>query len=275
MLKGRIIKNISNTYTVLSNHTLYECTPRGKFRNVGLTPLVGDEVEFDEEHNYILNILPRKNVLERPSISNITHALIVTSLKNPDLSLNLLDKEISSIILAGITPVICFTKLDLVESETLKELASLRKYYEKINIKTFTNKDLESLVKFLKNKYVVLTGQTGAGKSRLIKSLAPETNISIGEVSLALGRGKHTTRHTEFYRIKDIFIADTPGFSSLDLTKYSPEEIKNTFPEFLKYSCEYRDCNHLKEPYCGVKEAYQKGEILKSRYENYCNFLSR
>ena len=139
MLKGRIIKNISNTYTVLSNHTLYECTPRGKFRNVGLTPLVGDEVEFDEEHNYILNILPRKNVLERPSISNITHALIVTSLKNPDLSLNLLDKEISSIILAGITPVICFTKLDKANPEELKELTKLIKYYENLGIKTFTN----------------------------------------------------------------------------------------------------------------------------------------
>lgn len=275
MLQGKIIKNISNTYTVLKDGKLYECTPRGKFRNDKLTPLVGDEVEFDEQNNYLIKILPRQNYLNRPSISNISLALIVTSLKTPDLSLNLLDKQISAILLANITPVICFTKLDLVTKPELKELSKLRKYYESLNIKTFANTEISALSKFLKNKYVVLTGQTGAGKSYLIKKLDPHQNIEIGEVSLALGRGKHTTRHTEFYKIKDFYLADTPGFSSLDLASYSIEEIKNTFVEFQNYTCEFRDCNHLKETKCSIKDAVTKGKILKSRYENYCSFISR
>ncbi len=275
MLQGKIIKNISNTYTVLKDGKLYECTPRGKFRNDKLTPLVGDEVEFDEQNNYLIKILPRQNYLNRPSISNISLALIVTSLKTPDLSLNLLDKQISAILLSNITPVICFTKLDLVTKVELKELSKLRKYYESLNIKTFANTEISALSKFLKNKYVVLTGQTGAGKSYLIKKLDPSQNIEIGEVSLALGRGKHTTRHTEFYKIKDFYLADTPGFSSLDLTSYSIEEIKNTFVEFQNYTCEFRDCNHVKETKCSIKDAVTKGKILKSRYENYCSFISR
>ncbi len=275
MLKGRIIKNISDIYTVKANDTLYECKARGKFRNLKLTPLVGDIVEFNELENYILTILPRSNYLERPSISNINIALIVTSLKKPDLSLNLLDKEISSIILANIEPVICFTKLDLGTKEDLKELKKLTKYYEKIGIKVFNNQNLPKLIKYLKGKYVVLTGQTGAGKSSLINKIEPTKNIKVGQISEALNRGKHTTRHTEFHNIKDIYIADTPGFSALDLTKYSLEEIKESFKEFQNISCEYKDCKHLKEQNCGVKKEVMKGHILQSRYDNYLNFIKK
>lgn len=273
MLKGRIIKNISNSYTVLADNELYDCKARGKFRNMSLTPLVGDIVEFNPSDKYILNILPRNNELDRPHISNIDIALIVTSLKKPDISLNLLDKEISSIILSGIEPVICFTKLDLASSEELTELEKLMAYYSHIGVSTFRNDKLAELIRYLKGKYVVLTGQTGAGKSSLINKMSPDKNIQIGEISTALNRGKHTTRHTEFYEIKNIYIADTPGFSSLDLTKYSKEEIKNSFLEFHNSNCEFRDCTHIKEENCGVKKRLNKGEILKSRYDNYCNFI--
>ena len=273
MLKGKIIKNISNLYVVEANNNLYECHPRGKFRNLKLTPLVGDIVEFDEQNNYILNILPRKNSLERPSISNIDIALIITSLKKPDLSLNLLDKQISNIILENIEPVICFTKLDLLSKEELKEFTKIKTYYDTIGIKTFTNTNLKPLIKYLKNKYVVLTGQTGSGKSSLINKLDSTKNLETNEISEALGRGKHTTRHTEFYLIKDVYIADTPGFSSLDLSNYSKEDIKNSFIEFSNYTCKYRDCNHLKEDGCNIIKAVDNNEILKSRYENYCSFI--
>lgn len=275
MLTGRIVKNISNTYVVKTKDKEYACTPRGKFRKNGLTPLVGDNVEFDEINKYILNILPRSNELERPSISNIDFALIVTSLKKPDLSLHLLDKEICSILLSNIKPIICFTKLDLINDAEKEELNQIIKYYTKIGIPVFSNTTIEPLKEYLKGKYIVLTGQTGAGKSSLINKLDSSKNIKVGEISLALGRGKHTTRHTEFHQIKDFYIADTPGFSSLDLSKYNKEAIRDSFLEFNNVECEYRDCMHLKEQNCEVKRQVEKGLILKSRYENYCNFISK
>lgn len=273
MLKGRIIKNISDTYTVVNNENLYICKARGKFRNIGLIPLVGDIVEFSEEDNYITNILERKNYLDRPSISNVDVALIVTSLKKPDLSLNLLDKEISSVILAGINPVICFTKLDLASKEELKRIKELTKYYKSIGIKVFYNNKYKKMLKYLKGKYVVLTGQTGAGKSSLINRIDKNLNLKTGEISDALNRGKHTTRHTEFHEVKEVFFADTPGFSSLDLSKYSKKEIRDAFWEFNNNSCEFKDCMHLKEKKCEIKEKVNNNIILKSRYDNYLNFI--
>ncbi len=275
MNKGRIIKNISNDYTVLSNDKLYICKARGKFRNNKITPLVGDIVEFDRNNNYILDILPRANELKRPSISNIDIALIIASLKKPDLSLNLLDKELTSIILAKIEPVICFTKLDLARKEELQELNKIKAYYENIGIKVFTNEELNKLTTYLKDKYVVLTGQSGAGKSSFLNKLDLSLNLKEGEISNALNRGKHTTRHTEFYQIKGIFIADTPGFSSLDLSTYSNMDIKDTFLEFKNYPCEFKDCMHIKEENCEIKRMVQESKILQSRYDNYCSFIKR
>ncbi len=275
MLTGRIVKNISDTYTVLTNNKEYPCKARGKFRNMKLTPLVGDIVDFDEANNYILNIHKRQNALERPTISNVDYALIVTSLKKPSLSLNLLDKEISSIILANITPIICFTKLDLITSIEQKELNKLSKYYENIGIKVFTNNNIQELKTYLKDKYVVLTGQTGAGKSSLLNKFDASFNLKVGEISEALGRGRHTTRHIEFHKVDNIYFADTPGFSSLELNQYSKEEIKASFPEFQDSNCEFRDCMHLKEVNCKIKRKVEKNIILKSRYDNYCDFVSR
>lgn len=275
MLKGKIIKNISNSYMVLANNNLYDCKARGKFREMGLTPLVGDNVEFSEIDNYIWQIEARKNELIRPHISNVDIAIIVTSLKKPDISLNLLDKEISSIVLANVEPVICFTKLDLANSNELKDLDNLKKYYESIGIKTFRNDSIKELISYLEGKYVVLTGQTGAGKSSLINRIDPTKNLNIGEISASLNRGKHTTRHTEFHEVANIFIADTPGFSSLDLSKYSNEEIRNSFVEFRNHTCEFKDCSHILEQNCSIKEKLKKKEILQSRYDNYCNFIKR
>ncbi len=273
MLKGRIIKNISDQYTVKSKNKLYICKARGKFRKDGLIPLVGDIVSFAENDNYILEITPRVNELKRPHISNVDIALIVCSLKSPELSLNLLDKELTSIILEQIEPVICFTKLDLGTSSELLKLDELIAYYKSLGIKVFNNNDLDPLISYLQDKYVVLTGQTGAGKSSLINKIDPNKNLQIGDISKSLGRGKHTTRHTELHEIKQIFIADTPGFSSLDLNEYSKDSIRDAFAEFQDSSCEYRDCMHLKETNCEVKSKVAANQILKSRYENYCSFI--
>lgn len=273
MLKGIIVKNISDIYTVKVNQDLYDCKARGKFRQSGLTPLVGDAVEIDPENHYILNILERKNELVRPSISNVDVALIITSVKKPDLSTHLLDKQISSITLAKIEPVICFTKLDLLSKNEIKDLKKIMKYYQQIGYHVYTNLKVKKLLKYLKKKTVVLTGQTGAGKSSFLNQIDKALNLRTGEISEALGRGRHTTRHTEFFLVQDILIADTPGFSALDLNQYSKEKIRDSFIEFQKYPCEFKNCMHLKEHDCEVKKQVEKGNILKSRYENYCNFV--
>jgi len=269
MLEGMIVKNISNSYTVVVNEETYICTPRGRFRNEKKVPLVGDKCLIDPEHSYILELLPRKNELKRPNVCNIDIGLIVTSLKHPDYNSTLLDKEISSVILSNIEPVLCFTKLDLLSEEEKEDFKKIQNYYESIGIKTFDNTKLDSLIQYLQGNVVVLTGQSGAGKSSLLNRISPELNLKTNEISMALNRGVHTTRHTEIFEAKGISFFDTPGFSSLTLEENTKEEIRDSFLEFSFYECQFRDCMHEKEKICGVKEAVEDGNILKSRYESY------
>ncbi len=272
-MQGRIIKIISNLYTVKSNNNIYNCHARGKFRNDSLTPLVGDLVNFDEKNNYILEILPRKNSLDRPMISNVDSALIITSVKKPDLSLNLLDKEIVLCLQNNIEPIIIFTKLDLLKKNEIKDIKSIIKYYKKIGIKVSTNKNMLAINKLIKNKTLVLTGQTGAGKSSLLNKLDKNLNLETNEISEALGRGKHTTRHVELFNYKSSLIADTPGFSSLEIKGLEKEKLKDLFLEFNGVTCKYKDCSHTNESECIVKKLVEDGKILKSRYENYIRIM--
>lgn len=245
----------------------------GEIPKKGISPFVGDEVMIDEINNYILDILPRRNYLLRPNVSNVDIVLIVSSLVSPNLSLHLLDKQLCHIYLHNIKPVICFTKLDLASKEEINNLEVKRREYENIGIKTFTNEEIPNLLKYLENKVIVLTGQSGVGKSSLLNKISPKLNLQTNEISLSLNRGKHTTRHTEIYAIKNCFFCDTPGFSSLEFSKYTKEEIKNSFPEFTNYSCRFNDCFHNQELNCGVKEAVNDGYISSSRYQNYLEFL--
>ena len=274
-MEGKIVKIISNLYTVSVNDKKYDCKARGKIRYENLTPLVGDIVEFDDKENYILTIKPRKNSLDRPMIANIDSALIVTSVKKPDLSLLLLDKELTLCLKNNIEPIIVFTKLDLLTKSELKNLKYIFKYYSKIGIKVTTNRNLYKLKRFIKNKTLVLTGQTGAGKSSLLNKLDKNLNLATNEISEALGRGKHTTRHVELFKYKTSLIADTPGFSSLDLKGFTKEDIKNTFIEFNNVNCPYKDCTHTKEKECKIKELVNNKTILKSRYDNYISMVSK
>lgn len=272
-MQGKIIKNISNDYTVLSNNKLYVCKSRGKFRNLNITPLVGDIVEFDEINNYILDIKPRKNELLRPPVSNIDQAVIITSVKDPNLDLNLLDKLIAIIEFHSIKPIICFTKLDLLEK--VEEINNIIDYYKKIGYQVFINTDLENIRKIFKDKITVFTGQSGAGKSTLMNNIDTSLNIKTNQISYALGRGKHTTRHVELIPLYDGLVADTPGFSSLNFYDMKSSDIRDNFIEFENYKehCKYRDCMHNKEDECAVKDAIKNNEILKSRYENYIHFI--
>ena len=273
---GRIIKQLSNDYTVKVDTDLYVCKPRGKFRKLGISPLVGDMVRIDNENNYILEILDRKNELERPSVSNIDQVVIVTSVKIPDFSSNLLDKLITIIEFNRIKPIICFTKLDLLNSYELNEIENIINYYKEIGYDVYKNTDL-SIKKIFKDKITVFAGQSGAGKSSLLNKIDNSLNLEIGEVSIALGRGKHTTRHTELLQVLDGLVADTPGFSSLDFKGMTKSDIRDNFVEFNKYRdyCEYKDCMHINEEKCAIKEKVKNKSILASRYENYLKFVGK
>lgn len=274
-MQGKIIKLISNDYTVLSNNKKYVCKSRGKFRKLNISPLVGDRVIFDEENNYILEIQKRKNELIRPPVANIDQALIITSVKNPNYSSNLLDKMINIIEFNNITPIICFTKLDLLNSEEKKKTDQIIKYYQKIGYKVLINTEINKIKKEFKNKTSVLTGQTGAGKSTLLNKINPNLNIKTDDISYALGRGKHTTRHVELIQLEGGLVADTPGFSSLDFIDMTNSDIRDNFIEFELYkeNCKYRDCMHDREDECEIKNKVNQKEILKSRYDNYINFI--
>ena len=271
--KGKIIRIISNLYSVFVNDTVIEARARGKFRQDEISPMVGDEVIIDIEKKYIIEILPRKNYLTRPNISNIDLVICVTSTKEPNLSLNLLDKQLAFLALHNIPSMICFTKYDLLNATEQQEINKLKEYYQSIGFAVVINSEITKIKEILKGKEVGLLGQSGAGKSSLVNKLGNYA-IETQKISKALGRGKHTTRHVEIYRIDDFYLIDTPGFSALDLNFTTKENLKNGFVEFQKYECRFKDCKHYKETACGVKDAVGKS-ILPSRYQNYLNFLEK
>ena len=274
-MEGLIIKNISNDYIVKSNNNKYICKARGKFKKDKITPLVGDYVTFDETNNYILKIHKRKNSLIRPSVSNIDQALIVTSVKSPNLDTNLLDKLLTIISYNNIEPIICFTKLDLLSDNEKKELKKYVNYYKKIGYKVVTNTNKNNFNNLFKNKITVLTGQSGAGKSSLLNFLKPNLKLKTNKISKALNRGKHTTRHTELYELLDGYIVDTPGFSNVDFHNMNTIDIRDNMKEMFDnlHNCKYRDCMHIKEDHCAVKEKLKSNEIIQSRYNNYKHFI--
>ncbi|NLL44159.1 MAG: ribosome small subunit-dependent GTPase A [Mollicutes bacterium] len=277
MMEGRIIKVISNDYSVLVNNQIYICKPRGKFRNIKITPLVGDIVTFDPINNYLLEIKSRKNSLIRPPISNIDQAVIITSVKEPDFSTNLLDKLLVIIEFNNVKPIICFTKLDLLNKNELKEIKEYINYYQRIGYDVYLNTEINKIKKIFKDKVTVFTGQSGAGKSTLLNHLDKSLNLKTDEISVALGRGKHITRHVELIPLFGGLVADTPGFSAISFIDMTNNDIRDNFIEFNEYrhNCKYKDCMHNLEDGCYIKEKVNDGTILKSRYENYLKFINR
>ncbi|WP_342389057.1 ribosome small subunit-dependent GTPase A [Salinicoccus bachuensis] len=274
MLKGRITKALSGFYYVESEGALYETRARGLFRKTKESPLVGDIVTFqveNEDEGYIGEIHERKNALMRPPVANIDQVLITMSMKSPEFSYYLLDRFLAYAEAHDIEPVIVITKTDLLEDEAfLKEIEAVYRPIYDIHFtdRYHINEDLQGI---FKDKISVLAGQSGVGKSTLLNTLVPELELNTAEISNALNRGKHTTRHVELVEIAGGLIADTPGFSTIEFSELDKYNLKFCFPDFNHFSeaCKFRECQHINEPKCGVKQAVADGRLAASRHESY------
>lgn len=274
-LNGIIIKAVGGLYTVESPCGLTECKARGIFRKRGITPLVGDNVIVSAEQKVIEQVLPRKNSLIRPPLANLDQLVFVISMRSPSPNLTLLDKFIAVCEYKNIIPLIALTKVDLDSYEKIYDI------YSGIGIKVividYTRENpVEEIVRELYDKISAFTGNTGVGKSTLLNAIDDTLNIATGEISRKLGRGRHTTRHAQLYKLKyGGYIADTPGFSTFETNQYDiikKDELSDCFREFAEYkdNCRFRDCSHTKEKGCAVIEAVENGEISRSRHTSYC-----
>lgn len=278
-IRGQIRKAISGFYYVYTDGETYQTRGRGNFRNRKISPLVGDQVIFESENKtdgYLLEILPRKNQLVRPPVTNVDLGVIVTSLVEPNFSANLLDRFLVMLEYEMIRPIIFLTKTDLAPNDP--KIKEIKETYEKIGYPVIVPKqsgDTDELIRYFPEQLTVFMGQSGAGKSTLLNQISPELQLATAEISDSLGRGKHTTRHVELIPLYDGLVADTPGFSSIDFLSIEATELPKQFPEFVEASahCRFRECMHAKEPGCEVKRRVENGEIAQTRYDNYLQFL--
>ena len=282
-MRGRIQRALSGFYYVkCADGQLYTCKARGKFRREGISPLVGDDVEFCEVpggEGRIDEILPRRNSFDRPSVANIDQMVIVCSQAIPKTDPYLVDRMTAIAALKGCNVLICINKCDLDPADALRE------YYENAGFRTVsvsaeTGEGIEALRAQLVGRLSAVTGNSGVGKSSILNALAPSMSLKTGEVSQALGRGRHTTRHVELYALgADTFVADTPGFASFEVDMVDPiscENLQYAFREFRPYigQCRFRDCAHLKEPGCAVLAAVAAGKIAPERHESYARLYA-
>ena len=272
-MNGKIICiNKSLHKVLLENGIIIDTTVRGKLRNNHVFPLVGDNVIVDINNKTIIDIKERKNSLIRPLIANIDKLFIVMSNKIPEFSSYLIDKFLLISKYNNIEPIIIITKTDLLNDKEKEDLYNYINYYKSINIKIYLNTEIDKIKKEFNNSIVSLCGQTGAGKSTLLNKINPNLKLKTDDVSLSLGRGKHTTRLVELIKIGNGFIADTPGFSSLELN-IPRKEIRFYYDDFDS-NCKYnRSCLHIKEDGCSIIKKVEDGIIPLWRYNNYLKIM--
>ena len=278
-MEGIIKKGIGGFYYIKTDEGIIECKARGKFRYNSLKPMVGDRVTIKVENGkgIIEDIHERSSELIRPTVANVTQAFVVFAIKNPDINLDLLNRFLTLCEYNDIHAVVCLNKEDLCteeEKENLKELIN-DIGYEVLFINAKEGKGFDALKERLAHNITVLCGPSGAGKSTLLNSFIDREHMETGSVSEKIGRGKHTTRHSELIDVDNGYLVDTPGFTTLDVTFIDRDSLKYCFPEFNDYNnlCKFNGCNHYKEPKCAVKEAVEEGKINKLRYEFYIKTL--
>lgn len=273
---GLILKITGGFYYAEAADGIHECKARGVFRKRGTSPLVGDRVDItvpDDGYCSIDAIHERKNSLVRPALANLDILMIISSVKEPNANLYLIDKMTAAAVSKSIEPVVVFTKTDLGSAEEMVDI------YRKVGIRSFEfssvdMRGIEEIKAVLKDKVTAFCGNSGVGKSTLLNSLFPELSLQTGEISDKLGRGRHTTRTVELFKKHGGYIADTPGFSTVDIERFElirKDELKFAFPEFEQYfgTCRFNSCNHLCEKGCSVIEAVDCGVIPKSRHDSY------
>lgn len=285
MLKGIVISNISNLYNVeTKNGKIYSCNARGKFKNDEISPVAGDKVEIDiidEEKNVgvINKIEERSNYIKRPKMANLNQIILVVSMKLPKPDLELLDKQLVYSEYMKIKTIICLNKVDLENEETI---AKIEKVYRKIGytvIKTNAKEGIgvDEVEKLLKGNITAFSGNSGVGKSTLINNIFGKDITQEGLISKKNKRGKNTTTQVNLYKIEDdTYIADTPGFSTFEITEIESVDLCHYFIEFVPYieKCEFVGCSHIKEQNCGIKQAVEEGKISQERYDRYCKIYN-
>lgn len=286
-MRGIIIENISNLYKVKTEEGIvYEANARGKFKKDDITPVVGDFVECevvkeDKEKDRVSidKILDRKVYIKRPKLANISQIVLVVSSKHPKPDLLMLDKQLAFIEYLGIKTLIVLNKTDLDKDKTFKQIKNV---YEKIGYKVLETKakegvGIKELKKELLNNTNAFSGNSGVGKSTLINAIFDKDVTLEGEISKKNKRGKNTTTYTRLYEIdKNTFIADTPGFSTFDISEIESRDLCLYFKEFRKYinDCEFVGCTHIKEENCGIKNAIKEGKIEQERYDRFCKIYN-
>ena len=275
-LKGTILKGIGGFYYVEAADRIYECKLRGIFRKEGLKPLAGDNVMITvriDDENTIDEILPRTSVLNRPPVANADRLIIIASILNPKTSTLIIDKMTVIAQMKGIETAVVVTKTDLGDADDLINI------YKKSGFNTFrfssdTGGELHKIKDYMKDHISVFAGNSGVGKSTLLNFIDPSLDQKTDGISKKLGRGKHTTRTSELFKINEGYIVDTPGFTSLDFqrdTKLFSEELQDCFIDFLPYigKCKFSSCIHLQDKGCAIVDAVEKGTICQSRYQSY------
>lgn len=277
---GRIMKGIGGFYYVHdSENRIFECRAKGIFRNKKQKPLVGDQViidiiDLEQRTGNLVEILPRSSELIRPASANIDQALVIFAAKDPDPNYILLDKFLITMNLLDLPVILCFNKTDRISEEERSHLHRIYQNACELHFISVTEKQgLEELRQFLRGKTTVLAGPSGAGKSSFLNYFCPDSQAETGAVSEKIGRGRHTTRHSELFYVEEgTYLMDTPGFSSMDLMGTDYRELRYYYPEFDSHEgkCRFQGCVHVSEPDCSVKEAVDAGEISRERYDSYC-----
>ena len=277
LAEGTVVGLIAGYYDVETAAGIVRTRARGVFRQKKQKPAVGDHVEIqidDQGMSYLVKILPRLNRIGRPAVANVSHVLLVISAVEPDFSLELLDRFLTFFSWQKVQVTIYLSKSDLLKGDKLAKIKEELSYYQEIGYPVFTDyHDVEAQIPPMikAGQILTLAGQSGAGKSTLLNQLKKDANQATGAISTSLNRGKHTTRKVELFKLGEGFLADTPGFSSIDLTPIKLNELCNYFVEFKRASskCKFRGCQHLKEPGCEVKKLLEEGQIMPHRYDDY------